>query len=520
MIRLLPALLLAACGTFEPVAEYGAATAQVCLRRPNGEPAIRLPTFVVVDRRPYAESRTDERGCVVIEAPVGRSLLVAHDFRGLGLVEPLRLYAGQQLRVERVISPLALNPLVPELRGVGTGERLAVAAPIGGALRCLNERAISIITTEQALRVDAYSGAVDAGEGILSLRPHSAPWLGFALEVQGTSVQPEGTGWRALEAAESAFTGFTIDGAANGALGGQWYGSAHGVWRLNERCQLLSNGRCVSAASDGGTFVVTIHTPEEGPRQTVHALDARPFAMVPTLAGTRLTLFTEDDAGVGVWRIGPEGARSLAHIPGVRRRPAEWSPGAADQPTLVVVDASERMQWIRADPELDEVTIVDLPRLSPAALLQPRADRSPSVRIGVERVDPDTWRVTIFEHRGGSLRARSLDVPLGPLQAWSELGRDVADRLHFPGIDFLPAGPAGVEILRVGRELRLLAEGAPLREGRPMATLGTAVSPACLAGSSLMVFADPADPTAYETGSAHVVRYDISRIAHELAITP
>ena len=141
------AAVLLGCGTFEPVDEPGLARLSGCLVGADASPFSQAPVFLVgEDGVARVETRTDAQGCFELRTDSGLATLVANDFRGRGLVEPVKLYAHQHLTLgTRTVWSLALEPRVRAMRGVGLAELTSEVQSGASRVTCdLARREVSV----------------------------------------------------------------------------------------------------------------------------------------------------------------------------------------------------------------------------------------------------------------------------------------------------------------------------------------------------------------------------------------
>lgn len=537
--------VLVGCGTFEPVDMPGEGSLAGCLNSPSARGPAGVAVFIVSDGVAVRQTVTDASGCFSFEAVAsGRYLLVANDVRGLGLVEPVRLYAGQRLKLSaRTLASLTLNPTLPGLRGVLGGEALG---PVGvhDRLSCQDAAGtarLSSVTTNLLHTIDAQTGATTVTKPVVLAQlqppPSQRQRQGFdevgSLRWSNTNelVAPpfDGGVWRLIEATEQVFTAepYVDDPQSSGwPFGAHVFGAAGRVW-VTRACQVVANGECVRAdvAAEGLTFT---RWSAQGPNVHTVPLAAGETAPWVWLSDDGVTwhALIESQAGVAVWRVDQGGAPVvLKTLPGVRVKPtAPVSPVddiLSNAPPSFLRSfrlediATGQVLWGRLDAE-GHVALVPFPVWPAGARPVPDALSSltaPALQW-VERVPPSSWRVTQVEHLGASTRTRTLI-----LQDRDEPNYAIADTLedseYFPGFIVVDSTSSALSVLSTSRGPAVMEAGAPFESARPFSTLGIGARPVCVVGNSLFAVGAGATDLGQQAW-----RYDIRRIADELARAP
>jgi hypothetical protein len=539
---LISLMTLVGCGTFEPVDMPGEGSLAGCLSSPSARGPAGVAVFIVSDGVAVRQTATDASGCFSFEAVAsGRYLLVANDVRGLGFIEPVRLYADQRLKLPvRTLASLTLNPTLPTLRGVLSGEALG---PVGNhdRLSCQDAAGtarLSSVTTNVLHTIDAQTGATTVTKPVVLAQLQPPPprrqFQAFeevvSLRWTDTTelVTPpfDGGVWRLVEATEQAFTAdpYVDDPQRSGwRVGSRVFGAAGRVW-VTQACQLVASGDCVRADVAVNAITFTRWSSQGPGAHTVPlaAGETAPWVQVSD-DGVTWHVLVESQAGVAVWRVDQRGAPMvLMTFPGVRVKPTDPLEGilSGAPPSflrsfrLEDVATGQRL-WGRLDAE-GSVALVPFPVWPAGARPIPDAPSSltaPALQW-VERVPPSSWRVTQVEHLGASTRTRTVILPDRDEPNYA-IADTQEDSEYFPGFGFVDSTSSALSVLSTSRGLTVMEAGAPFETALPFSTLGLSVRPVCVVGNSLFAVGWGASDLRQQAW-----RYDIRRIADELARAP
>ena len=514
------AAALLGCGTFEPVDEPGPARVSGCLVGADASPFSQAPVFLVgEDGVARVETRTDARGCFELRTDSGLATLVANDFRGRGLVEPVKLYAHQHLPLgTRTVWSLALEPRVGAMRGVGLAELTTEVQSGASRVTCdLARREVSVAASASVVTLDATTGALRVSAPLVRLSARD-PFGSFDVRWADTDtvVQPEGEGWAALQHTARAFTGWAQLPMAGGRY---WYVSRSQAFPLEGRpCLLLEDSSCLRVTAAGNGLRVEQWFPDAPMQTRLLPLDGELVAAVPSPDGRWLLGLTNGALEARAWRVRLEQSttapESLGVWPGARLQPFEGSATGARDVVHVSLEQAGAAQWARFEVATGAASLVPLPDRGAAELLVPTSPWTGAVLSWFTAEgtgDALRWRVTLAEHLGTDVRLREVVLPArkspnyngitsGPLTPW------------FPGFEFVTGG--GLDVFASNDQLFLLTSGAPLSSALRLSTASSGSTPLCQVDRSLVVATDDGN------GRRLVVRYDAQRLFEELSRAP
>ena len=513
--------LLVACGRFEPVAEPGPGSVSGCLVDDAFTARPDVSVFATREGVVLQQTRSSSDGCFVLEGvPSGRLVLAVNDFHGHGLTEPIRVYAHQDTRVgRRVLEPLAINPVMPSLRGVGFVETLAS----GSLFSCDNQR-LELGVAPSVVQWANLEGVVQPG--LLEAEGEASVTRVLRRRDSG-AVLPLGDGENCWLMAR---IGPSLAAVHGGRTLGSSCSSSSSSFRLvtpeteypigSAAFAFVAEGRGARALELGLTDAVFQEFDGTSvTRQTLasFSVDDRMWLMASDLTSptpTFLFLFTD---GVTKRReiVVAQPGRPLMRIavPDGHDVMAAAAPGRLSWLTYTTVDLTLSVTgaddaWALFDTQNGALQSLPAPSLSAArrmvwqAPLHFDGDRPQFVAYS-----PDGLTVTLFEHLGASVRERSLTMP--PLSQPNY----VSGTWPLSPLFSMSRVPAlGLELMRLGDEvgLRLGREGAPLNEAVPVSSFALPPTPVCALGGQ--VYLTGAEPNL----STSVFRYDVARLADEL----
>ena len=467
------------------------------------------------------QTRSGADGCFVLEGvPSGRLVLAVNDFHGHGLTEPIRVYAHQDTRVgRRVLETLAINPVMPTLRGVGFLETLTT----GALVSCDAER-LEVAVTASVTQWANLEGVVQPG----LLEAEGTPTVTRVLRRRTTGEVLQ------LGEGEECWLYARVGTALAMVRGGRMLGngcnnSSTGLRLVTATGELTLGSAAFDFTPDGQTArgleldqTQAVLKEFEGARVTSSTLlsfgvDDRAWLVASDLASdtpSALFLFTDGvtqrrelvvaQPGRAPVRVAlPEGRQVLV---AAGRGHLSWLTYTLVDPGIVVTGTGD--VWTVLDTSTGAASTLPAPSLSTGrrvgwqSPLHFEADRAQLIVS-----TPDGLTATVLEHLGDGVRERSLTMP--PLSQPNY----VSGTWPLSPVLRLTRVPAlGLEMLRVGDELglRLGREGAPLTAAVPVSSFALPPTPACALGQHL--YLTGAEPDL----STSVFRYDVARLADEL----